>query len=208
MNTRLAVMLLPMMLVLNACSLIKPTINPQIDTYTLSPELNSDVTPSEPATLLVAFAPIRGMRSLMTTDIIYRNSDYGFDSYAYSRWSDSPVKLLSSYLQQTLASKQQLANVIPYDVGAKATLLLRGELVDFSHHVQDSSTSLAVATVHFYLIDVQTKSVVANSMFSVQGQANPKNAKGATAALNRASSQIAEQLNTWLTKQLSMQQKR
>lgn len=208
MNTRLAIVLLPMLLVLNACSLIKPTINPQIDTYTLSLDSNRDIAVAEPTTLLVAFAPIRGMRSLMTTDIIYRNSDYGFDSYAYSRWSDSPVKLLSSYLQQTLASKQQLANVIPNDVGAKATLILRGELVDFSHHVQDSSTSLAVATINFYLIDVQTKLVIANSVFSVQEQANPKNAKGATAALNRASSKIAEQLNTWLTKQLSMQQKR
>ena len=77
-------------------------------------------------------------------------------------------------------------------------MILQGELLDFSHHVQNNNSSTGIVKVHFYLLDSSTKSILANKLFSAEEVANPKNAKGATAAINRASSTIAEQLITWL----------
>ena len=188
------------LLLLSACSIIEPTITPIVDVYTLSPVPSNNLQKVEnkPPTIVVAFLPIRGARSLMSTDIVYRESEYSLDSYAYSRWSDNPSKLLDVYLQQRLTNNQLVSTIVPYEIGADADMILQGELLDFSHHVQNNNSSTGIVKVHFYLLDSSTKSILANKLFSAEEVANPKNAKGATAAINRASSTIAEQLITWL----------
>jgi len=84
---------------LSGCSVITPKSSPAIDVYTLSQQMQQAKAPSEmkdATALILALSPIRSPQGLMSTDIIYRDTDYGFNSYAYSRWSDSPSKLLAS----------------------------------------------------------------------------------------------------------------
>ena len=201
MKPSLGLIILTMaLLLLSACSIIEPIISPIVDVYTLSPVPSNDSQEAEnkTPTIVVAFLPIRGARSLMSTDIVYRESEYSFDSYAYSRWSDNPSKLLDVYLQQRLSNDQLVSTVVPYEIGADSEMILQGELLDFSHHVQNNKSSAGIVKVHFYLLDASTKSIVANRLFSAEEVADPKNAKGATAAINRASAAIAEQLIIWL----------
>ncbi len=188
---------------LAGCSLISQKSSPAIDVYTLSPELEKESKIKVDNAPVLAFSPLRSSRGLMSSDIIYRDSEYAFNSYAYSRWSDSPVKLLEIVLQQSLSKSSYLMAVVPAQTGAHTRLLLEGTLLDFSHHIQNDEHSIGRVAIRFYLIDVQTKTVLATKEFFTEVAAEPQNAQGATSAINLASNKVIEALNDWLEVQIS-----
>lgn len=192
---------------LSACSVITPTPSPAIDVYTLSQQMEQTTTSSEmkdPKSLILALSPIRSPQGLMSTGIIYRDTDYGFNRYAYSRWSDSPSKLLGGYLQQFLAQSQRISAVIPVGSRADADLLLEATLVDFSHHIQANNTgSTGVVSIIFYLINSQDKTLLATKQFTEEVTADQNNAKHATIAINQASQLVAAALQAWLEQKMA-----
>ena len=187
--------------------MITPKSSPAIDVYTLSQQMQQAKAPSEmkdATALILALSPIRSPQGLMSTDIIYRDTDYGFNSYAYSRWSDSPSKLLASYLQQYLAQSQLISAVVPVDSRVNADLLLETTLVDFSHHIQaNDSGSKGVVSVIFYLINQHDKTLLATKQFTQEIMVEQNNAKGATYAINQASKLVAIALQEWLEQKIT-----
>jgi len=187
---------------LSACSVINPTPSPAIDVYTLSQQMEPQATPSEMKdvrALILALSSIRSPQGLLGTGIIYRDMDYGFNSYAYSRWSDNPSKLLNSYLQQSLAKSQLISAVVPVDSTANADLLLEVTLVDFSHHLKaDEISTTGVVSAIFYLINPHDKTLIASKQFTEEVTADQSNAKQATIAINQASQLMTVALQAWL----------
>lgn len=203
MNNRLRVMLILIMTSLVSCSLINQKSSPSITVYSLSSVLEKESKTKVDNAPVLALSPLRSSRGLMSSDLIYRDSQYAFNSYAYSRWSDSPAKLLEIVLQQSLSYKPYLAAVVPAQTGAHAELLLEGTLLDFSHHIQSEDSSTGRVAIRFYLIDAQTKDILATKEFSAEVVAEPRNAQGATSAINLASKSVVEGLNDWLEVQVS-----
>lgn len=203
MNNRLRVMLILIMMSLASCSLINQKSSPSINIYSLSPMLEKESRSKVDDAPVLALSPLRSSRGLMSSDIIYRDSQYAFNSYAYSRWSDSPAKLLEIVLQQSLSYRPYLAAVVPTQTGAHAELVLEGTLLDFSHHIQDENSSTGRVAIRFYLINAQTKGILATKEFSAEIVAEPRNAQGATSAINLASKKLIEGLNDWLEVQVS-----
>ena len=202
MGSKLFSFLICIVISLTGCSIINPEPSQAIEVYTLSPVLSiagiSTENKAENAVVL-ALSPIRSSRALMSPDIIYRDSKYGYNSYAYSRWSDSPAKLLEIVLQQALSQNYSISAVIPREI-LPADLSLETTLLDFSHHIQNNDTSMGRVALRVYLIDSHTKAVLANEAFSTEVLAVPRNAQGATTALNQASGIVVEQVNAWLVK--------
>ena len=181
------------------CSLNK--ITPEINTYTLSPPSKVMVPTASSADLkskVVQLKPADASRVFSGTNIIYRDQQQGFNSYAYSRWSDSPVNLLNFYLQQVLEQSQLFSVVIPPDSLSGADLLLESTLYDFSHHVDNKSNSSGVISIQFYLVDARSKKVITTKQFSAQVTAKQFNAEGAVLALNQAMNKISDELLAWL----------
>lgn len=191
---------------LTGCSVISPTASPAIDVYTLSADIQPVlVRPETKAStaIILALSPIRSPQGLMSTSIIYRDTDYGFNSYAYSRWSDSPSQLLENYLQQSLIQSQYISAIIPKDSRSHADLLLEGTLIDFSHHIKAADThSTAVVSLMFYLINPKNKKLLASKQLTEEVNVEPNNAKGAAKAMNQASKAIATALQTWLSQEI------
>ena len=192
---------------LSSCSVITPTPSPAIDVYTLSQQMNQTTIPSEikgSKALILALSPIQSPQGLMSTGIIYRDTDYGFNSYAYSRWSDSPSKLLANYLQQYLAQSKLISAVIPVGSRADADLLLEATLVDFSHYIHaNDAASTGVVSIIFYLINQHDKTLLATKQFTKEVTADQNNAKHATIAINQASQLVAVALQAWLEQQIT-----
>lgn len=202
-NKRFLLWLIFTMVWLSACGVITPTPSPAIDVYTLSQQAIPSPLKDSKA-LILAMSPIRSPQGLMSTGIIYRDTDYGFNSYAYSRWSDSPSKLLGNYLQQSLGQSQHISAVIPVGSRIDADLLLEATLVDFSHHIQANDTgSTAVISIIFYLINPRDKTLLATKQFTEEVPVEQKNAKNATIAINQASQLVAAALQAWLEQQIS-----
>ena len=174
---------------------------PPAHIYTISPERGDSRAPAErekKCSLIIKLAPVRATRALTGTEILYTDARYGWNSYAYSRWSDAPVKLLQTYFQVALEESGQFGAVVPPTSVSEADLLLESTLLDLSHHIKDNGTSEGVVRVRFYVIDNTTRTVTATKEFASRVPASSQNAQGAASALNKAAKNIAHDLVSWL----------
>ena len=174
---------------------------PPADIYTISPEWDSNSAQEETEnknSTIIKIALVRGTRALTGTEILYTDAQYGRNSYAYSRWSDAPVRLLQILFQAALEKSGRFGAVVPFTSASEADLLLESTLYDFSHHINDDETSDGVVRVRFYLIDNTTKTVTATKEFVFCIPASSQNAQGAATALNKAAINVARDLVSWL----------
>ena len=174
---------------------------PPAHIYTISPkwgESNALAEGKKKGSLIIKLAPIRGTRALGSTKILYTDAQYGQNSYAYSRWSDTPLRLLQIFFQATLEESGQFGAVVPPTSRSEADLLLESTLYDFSHHINNDGTSDGIIRIRFYLIDNTKKTVIATKEFVSKVPASSTNAQGAAAALNKAGANVAHDLVSWL----------
>jgi len=174
---------------------------PPADIYTISPEWGDSKAQAErekKSPLIIKLALVRGTRAFTGTEILYTDARYGQNSYAYSRWSDAPVRLLQTVFQVALEENGRFGDVVPPTSVSKADLLLESTLLDFSHHIKGDGTSEGVVRVRFYLIDNMTKTVTATKEFASRVPASSQNAQGAVSALNKAATNVARNLVSWL----------
>lgn len=175
--------------------------NPPADIYTISPEWSNKgvrVEREKKSPLIIKLAPIRATRALTGNEILYTDSQYSRNSYVYSRWDDTPVKLLLTLFQVNIEESDLFKAVILSTSISKADLLLESTLLDISHHIIDDGTSAGIIRVRFYLIDNTTRTVMATKEFVSKVTASTQNAKGAVEALNKAATTVAHDLVTWL----------
>ncbi len=169
--------------------------------YTISPEWESSrnqVEREEKNPLVIKVAPIHAIRALTGTEILYSDARYALNSYVYSRWSDAPVRLLQILIQVALEENGRLGAVTPPTSASKADLLLESTLFDFSHHIKENGTSDGVVRIRFYLVDNVTKIVIATKEFASRVPASSQDAQGAATALNKAATNVARKLISWL----------
>ena len=174
---------------------------PPADIYTISPEWDSNSAQEETEnknSTIIKIALVRGTRALTGTEILYTDARYGQNSYAYSRWSDAPVRLLQILFQVAVEKSGWFGAVVPSTSASEADLLLESTLYDFSHHINDDETSDGVIRIRFYLIDNTTKTVTATKEFVSCVPASLQNAQGAATALNKAATNVARDLVSWL----------
>ncbi len=169
--------------------------------YTIAPvwgDSRARAETEKKSLLIIKLAPVRGTRALTGTEIIYTDTRYSRNSYAYSRWSDAPVRLLQTLFQVALEESGRFGAVVPPASASEADLLLESTLFDLSHHINDDGTSDGIVRVRFYLIDNTTKTVTATKEFASRVPASSQNARSAAAALNKAATNVARDLVSWL----------
>jgi len=174
---------------------------PPASIYTISPEWDSSRAQEETGkknSTIIKMVSVRGTQALAGTEILYTDARYGRNSYAYSRWSDAPVRLLQILFQVVLEKSGRFGAVIPPASVSNADLLLESTLFDFSHHINDDGTSDGVVRIRFYLVDNTTKTVTATKEFASRVPASSQNARGAATALNKAATNVARDLVFWL----------
>ena len=174
---------------------------PPASIYTISPEWDSSRAQEETEkknSTIIKIALVRGTRALTGTEILYTDAQYGWNSYAYSRWSDAPVRLLQILFQVALEESGRFGAVVPPASASEADLLLESTLFDFSHHIKDDGTSEGVVRVRFYVIDNTTKTVTATKEFVSKVPTSSQNAQSAASALNKAATNVARDLVAWL----------
>lgn len=175
---------------------------PAVSTYTLSPELNTfqlvNNRQAKPADILM-LGRIRSSQLFNSREIIYRDTGYGQNSYAYSRWSDSPVTMLLFIFQEALEKSGRYIAVVPYSSQSKSDFLLESTLLDFSHRINDDRTSDGIIKMRFNLIDNNTNRVIDSRDFvATVPVAAPINASGVVVALNKAVTVVTQELIDWL----------
>lgn len=172
---------------------------PPANVYTISPEWdNPTIKQSLSNELVIKLAPVRATQEFTGTQIFYKDSQYERNSYAYSRWNDSPVRLLLTLFHVGIENSGLFKAMVPSTSVSKADLLLESTLLEFSHHIKSNDRSEGVVRVRFYLIDNRSKRVISTKEFVSRVGAITENAHGGVDALNKATINIAKQLVNWL----------
>ena len=181
------------------------TKTPPADIYTISPpELRKTIVPIQErdkgeGSMVVKLAAIRAARAFSGTEILYSHNRYAMNSYAYSRWTDAPARLLQLFFQVVLTDSGDVFTVLPSTSLARADCILESTLYDFSHHINSDGTSDGVIRIRFYLVDNSNKKVTATREFSSVVPVSSCNAMGAATALNKAALNVAGDLASWLS---------
>jgi len=187
--------------VLAACSLAPKTEQPA--TYDLGPPRSHEA--AKPGIAAVLYVPeVSAPEWLSGPGIVYR---LNYDNparpqpYGLSRWSSSPAALLTERLRSRFAAAAAKGIVTGAD-GVRADYLLRVELEDFSQSFDAPNSSRVALQARASLVNIGSRSLVAQRAFAVERGAPTPDAPGAVQALSAASEEFTESLLKWTTEQL------
>jgi cholesterol transport system auxiliary component len=178
---------------------------PPVSVYTL---------PADPGSLTAAtadvgkqrkpalkLASIQGARPFLTTRMLYTEAGLAQNSFAYSRWSDSPVALLQFLLIEALNRSGMFQAVLPPGSSLRGNLVLEGTLLDFSLHTRGDQAE-GVMKIRFLLLDQDERRVVASKLFYAAIPVEAPSPGNTAMALQQAAQQVAQQLVVWLDKHI------
>jgi len=136
--------------------------------------------------------------AIMSRDILYQGSDYALNAYAYSRWSDTPNKMLGNLFISSIRKSNIFTTVLPVASRGKGDYILESTLYEFQQQIKTDNNSAARIRILFDLINKRNGDVIASKEISSSELARTVDVKGGVGALNKASYTIATKLNDWL----------
>lgn len=147
---------------------------------------------------VVRIAIPRSTAAIMSRNILYQDQRYSLNAYAFSKWSDTPNRMLSNLFLTSIGDSMIFSVVLPADSRGKSDYVLESSLQQFYQLINSDGTSLATIRIGFYLIEVKSGEVKAAKEFVVSENANSSDAKGGVEALNQAALKVDRQLLEWL----------
>lgn len=136
---------------------------------------------------------------LRQESLLYSPEKNQLESYAYSRWHDSPPTLLHTVLLNDLADSGLFSAVIPATSRAHGEWLLESHLESFHHEIRDGR-SYGVLAIRFLLIDAQSRKLLHTHRFHHTAPMQAPDPKSAVTALNQCVEQLSHGLIEWLAK--------
>ncbi|MDD5406469.1 MAG: ABC-type transport auxiliary lipoprotein family protein [Sulfurovaceae bacterium] len=118
-------------------------------------------------------------------------------NYQNAQWSNTLGQLLQGIFIQTLQQSGLFEGVTSYNSIAQEDYRLESTVFDFSHRVR-GSTSDAIVSVQFSLIDTNSGKMVKNKLFSYVVPTVSTDSKGYADATNVALAKLSKDLIAWL----------
>jgi len=137
--------------------------------------------------------------AIMSRHILYQDDEFTQNPYAYSKWSDTPNKMLGSLFLSCINKHAIFKVVLPSYSKGKADFLLESTLSEFYHHINTDGSSEARVRIEFFLIAPKHGNVIATKEFSSTVSAKTLDATGGVRALSEASGVVALNLARWLS---------
>jgi len=136
--------------------------------------------------------------AMMSRHIFYQQA-FEQNQYAYSKWSDTPNKMLARLFISCINKNAVFKSVLPSYSKGRAEILLESTLLDFYHHINSDGSSEGRVRIEFYLIDSKSGEVIATKEFVSTKTSKSFDVNGGVGALNDASMSVALRLTQWLS---------
>jgi len=174
---------------------------PAIDSYAIniSCEAGTNSEKNTSFSKVLKVSRPRSADAIMSRNILYQEKEFVQSPYAYSKWSDTPNKMLASLFLSCINKNSVFKSVLPSYSKGKADLLLESTLLDFYHHVNSDGSSEGRVRIEFYLIEPKSGEVVATNEFDSKTNSKTLDVNGGVGALNDASKSVALSLTQWLS---------
>jgi len=198
MNRQNLLILLVITLISAGCATI--TV-PASDTYAINTtcEPGKELDKKSSLSKVVKVAYPKSASAINSRHILYQEREFAQNAYAHSSWIDTPNKMLGGLFLSCIDKKSIFKAVLPSGSKGRSDFLLETTISEFYHHVNNAGSSEGRVRIGFYLIDSNSRNVIATKEFYTKVSAKTHNAKGGVRALNDASKSIALKLSRWLS---------
>ncbi len=168
-----------------------------VNIYTLKYDASSTIPAIMITDKTLKIATPRSTKEIKKDTILYAKTPLRRDSYAFSRWSDTPNHMLAAFLVSKLDQSGIFKAVVPASSPVKSPWLLQSTVEDFYQQF-DEQTSYAIIKMRFFLIDTKAKKVLARHYVSLKIPADSLDAEGGVKAFDIAMNQLGDNVKTWL----------
>ncbi len=165
--------------------------------YTLQPPGRLPAVQAASPAGVLRVAPLRASRPYTTTRLLYTRTGIDREHYAFSRWSDAPVRLLPRLLADALDRSGLFRAVLPPGSTLRGDLELEGSLLDFTVHLEGERPR-AVLEARFLLATARERRVLASRRFRLEVPMDDAGPEAAARGLDRAAERLAGALVRWL----------
>lgn len=185
-----------MILLLSACARtqIPPTL-----TYTLTiPGVQNSAKPDKAATKILSIDVPRSMAAIMSRNILYQEDQHALNAYAFSRWTDTPNRMIANLLLVRLSESGLFKVVVPVDSRAKSDYVLESVIHQFHQQVTETDRSRVQVRMSFYLLEKNSARVIDTKEFQSSMNTPSVDASGGAYAFNEAMAEISREVASWL----------
>ena len=147
---------------------------------------------------VIRIAIPRSTAAIMSRNILYQDQQYSLNAYAFSKWSDTPNRMLSNLFLTSIGDSGIFKVALPADSRGKSDYILESSLQQFHQQIDSGNISTAKIRIGFYLIETKSGKVIATREFSSSEKTASKDAKGGVQALNEAARLVNKELLAWL----------
>ena len=168
------------------CGSLLPPPPPPEQVYVLeAAPAPSTGKPAVPRDIVLAVSPPRARAGYDTVQMVWVRQPHRLEVFARNRWADTPARMLTPLLIQSLQRSGGFHAVVPTTANVVAGWRLDTEIIrlhqDFS--VKPSRVQL---TLGVQLVDLATRRVIASTEFEEVETAASDDADGGVRAANRA----------------------
>lgn len=157
---------------------------------------------ADPSGPTLAIGAMRSAAGFDSADMVYHEHSYQLQSFAHHRWADAPARMLEPVLVASAERSGLFAGVIAPGSHARADLRLNAELVRLQQ-IFDADGSHVELTVRAYVTDSNSGRLLNSGVFDIAEAAPEATPYGGVEAANRATAQLAEQLQPFLASALA-----
>jgi cholesterol transport system auxiliary component len=169
---------------------------PSFNTYTLSLKQTVVSKSSKILEDSIFVSTPKTIASLNSTAIFYSEGSHRQEAYAFSRWSDTPAKMIQQLLTQRLSNLNQFTFVSSSKLKTKASIVIHSELVDFKQYINDNDESKVTLYIRVY--KTQDNHTVSKNFVYEQNTLN--NAQDAVKGWNIIINRFVKDASEFITK--------
>ena len=148
-------------------------------------DINGSIKIAEPTALL----------SINSKTINYSSEDNRFESYALSRWSDTPSKMLQNMIIEYFSGNGDFKYTASSNMNVRTDYRLLSQIQSFQQLIKGEESFVRVQ-IAVYLKD--KNSIIAYKIFSYEEKTASADAKGAVEVFGNIANSFVKELNIWV----------
>jgi len=168
---------------------------PPFSTYTLELK-KGDKNDQKFTNKSVSIIEPKALNSINNILVTYKDNEFRSESYALSKWSDKPTKMLQHMMVSYLSNTKNFNFVHSNKMNLPSDIKILSELDNFTQYL-DGDKAFVKLSIRVFVIENNTLNT---KEFSYTKQCIDQSAKGSVKALNFVVNKFLEDLNRWIIK--------
>ena len=166
---------------------------PPFTTYTLQIE-QSDKKDQKSLNKSISIVEPKSLKSINNILVTYGDNELRSESYALSKWSDKPTKMLQYVMVNYLSETKNFNFVHSNKMNLPSDIKILSELDSFTQYL-DGDEAFVKFSIRVFLIENNTLST---KKFTYTKKCVVQSAKGSVKALNSVVNSFLKDLNSWI----------